>query len=128
MHFPCLALAAGIRTKRNRVMLYAVLTYPVVWLFTQFAWVYGGFKPDYDVLQLDDLFSLFLTIGVFSFFTGIFFLNGKLCSIRDYRLGDMGLSYYINGGGDTTTLEGAKGERTKQTHKRVECSARHEQN
>ena len=91
----------GIKTKRNTTMLLAVLVYPLLWLATQFAWIYTDHKPDYTVLQLDDLLSVYLTFGCFLFFCACFFLNGKLCSWRDYRWGSLGHSYFINGKDDS---------------------------
>tara|TARA_B110000305_G_scaffold49418_1_gene53239 strand:+ start:693 stop:1472 length:780 start_codon:yes stop_codon:yes gene_type:complete len=83
-------------TSHNKTMLACVLTYPVLWLASQFIWIYTNHKADYAVLQLDDLLSVYLTAGCFSFFVFCFFLNGKLCELRDYRLGNLGLSYYKN--------------------------------
>jgi hypothetical protein len=80
-------LLLGERPWKNELMKYVLLV-PITWVVIQFYWVVCMKEEQaYEVLAMDDLKSLILTIFALGFFIASFKLGGRVTRYRDERVG-----------------------------------------
>ena len=68
-------------------LLPLVILYPLLWTLSQIIWIYSGHKPDYEVLPMDDWFSIGVSAGAMVFVGSTFFLVRYVARRRDRRSG-----------------------------------------
>jgi hypothetical protein len=95
----------------DKSLLKLVILYPLVWLLTQIWWIYTDHHPDYQILPMDNLLSLGLSIGCLCTFLVSFYVARWFCDKRDVKYGFPGgvsgregppASAYFNNGGEAS--------------------------